>query len=212
MLQVNLTVKEATLYFTGEVIGFLTMSVEREGDGVCQDFAGNNAAGEHPLPQARRWAAAWTRSRAEKALQEYLQTRSVPVFLPLVLSRRVYGHMVRQSRLPLFPGYLFYDSEAISRSEVFASRHVADVLAPDDPQQLRSELESLALVLGSDATMRECRWGAVGTPVEVVRGPLKGVRGELVRYQAGHRLVLHVSFLGRSAELAIDEAFVARQV
>jgi hypothetical protein len=94
---------------------------------------------------------------------------------------------------------------------VFASRHVADVLIPDDPQQLRSELENLALALGADPSLREGRWGAAGTPVEVVRGPLKGVRGELVRFQAGHRLVLHVSFLGKSAELAIDEAFVARQ-
>jgi hypothetical protein len=188
------------------------MSVEREGDGVCLDLAGIKTAGEQRLPQARRWAAAWTRSRAEKALQEYLQIRSVPVFLPLVLSRRVYGRLVRQSQLPLFPGYLFYDSEAISRSEVFASRHVADILAPDDPLKLRSELESLALALGSDASMRECRLGVIGTPVEVVRGPLKGVCGELVRFQAGHRLVLHVSFLGKSAELAIDEAFVARQV
>ncbi|MGD0089453.1 MAG: transcription termination/antitermination NusG family protein [Planctomycetota bacterium] len=184
--------------------------MERDGDGVCPDFAGLNVVERPQLPVARRWAAAWTRSRAEKALREYLQIHSVPVFLPLVLSRRVYGRLVRQSQLPLFPGYLFYDAEAISRPEIFASRHVADVLVPDDPQQLRSELESLALALGADASLRECRLGAAGTPVEVVRGPLKGVRGELVRFQAGHRLVLQISFLGKSAELAIDEAFVTR--
>ena len=192
--------------------GLQLISAERDGDGVCPGCATVDSVGERRLPQARRWAAAWTHSRAEKALREYLQLRQVPVFLPLVLNRRVYGRLVRQSELPLFPGYLFYDAEAISRSEVFASRQVADVLAPDDPQQLRAELESLALALGSDASLRACRLGGVGTPVEVVRGPLKGVRGELVRFQAEHRLVLHVSFLGKSAELAIDEAFVARQL
>lgn len=184
---------------------------KRDGGGGYPD-PGNDTMEPLHLPVAQEWVAAWTKSRAEKALRKYLETRGVPVFLPLVVSRRSYGRLVRQSQLPLFSGYVFYDAASISRSEVFASRYVADVLVPNDTKQLRCELESLAVALASDASMRECRLGGIGSLIEVVRGPLKGVRGELVRFQTGHRLVLHISFLGKSAELAIDEAFVTRQL
>ena len=140
----------------------------------------------------------------------YLQERRVPVFLPRVTHRRIYGRHVRQSEIPLFPGYLFFDPSSIARTEVFASRFVADILVPDDIRRLQLELESLALALSIDCSLRESRVGTLGSQVEVVCGPLKGVRGELVRFKMGHRLILRVSFLGKAVELQIDEAFVSR--
>jgi hypothetical protein len=58
--------------------------------------------------------------------------------------------------------------------------------------------------------MRETLFGVAGTPVHVQRGPLKGVFGELVRYSAGSRLIVRVSFIGKAVELEIDEAFVEK--
>ena len=160
------------------------------------------------LPTARAWAVAWTKARCEKALVEFLEAQSVPTFLPLLSKRRMYGRQVRYSQIPLFSGYVFFDYEAIPRLRVFESRKVAQILVPDDPSQLRLDLENLALALQKDDSLREARFGGPGTPVYVARGPLIGVHGELVRFESRSTLVIRVNFIGKAAELEIDEAFV----
>lgn len=160
------------------------------------------------MPAAKEWAAIRTKSRCEKVVAEWLRERGVPSFLPLVSKRRVYGGRIRISRLPLFPGYLFYDMAALERTRVFDSRRVAQVLPSDDPERLRRELDNLARALAVDDSARAVERYEPGTPVEVVAGPLRGLTGELVRSGAKSTLIVRVQFLSLAAELAIDEAFL----
>ena len=57
-------------------------------------------------------------------------------------------------------------------------------------------------------SLRESRFHGAGRRVQVNRGPLKGLRGEFVRSGTESLLILRVDFLGKAAELAIDEACV----
>jgi len=165
-------------------------------------------ADEVSLPEARAWAVAWTKPRCEKVLHEYFIARQVASFLPLVTRRRVYGSHVRYSRLPLFPGYVFFDQERIARTAVFESRKVAQIITASDPEELRRDLANLALALRADDTLRETRFGRVGKKVYVARGPMKGLFGELVKYGDQDRLIVRVNYISKAAELEIDEAFV----
>jgi hypothetical protein len=160
------------------------------------------------LPAARLWAVAWTKPRCEKVLFEYLAAWQVPSFLPLVKKRRVYGQHVRHSLLPLFPGYVFFDSECIPRTRVFESRKVAQIITPADPEELRRDLANLALALRADETLHETRFGQTGRKVYVARGPMRGLFGELVKTEAQNRLLVRVNYISKAAELVIDEAFV----
>ena len=162
------------------------------------------------LPCNVTWAAAWTKSRAEKALVDYLDSRKVGSFLPIITRRRVYGKIVRESRLPLFSSYVFFDLNGISRLQLFESRKVADVLIPPNPEELRKELSNLALALQSNIPLCQTSLTQAGTPVQIMRGTLKGVVGETVRMQSSTRLILRVQFIGKAAELEIDEAYVER--
>jgi transcriptional antiterminator RfaH len=155
-----------------------------------------------------RWAVARTKSRCEKVLAEYLQQKNVTHFLPLLNRRRVYGTHIRNSDIPLFPGYLFYDAEAPAAGDIYDSRKVAQVLMPPDPAQFRAEIRNLALALSRNADLRETRFGEPGQRVYIARGPFEGLQGELVRYNSHCRLIVRVSFIGKAAELSIDEAFL----
>lgn len=159
------------------------------------------------LPTAARWGVAHTHARAEKVLHGWLSDREVPCFLPLARTRRVYGRHVRSSEVPLFAGYVFFDLAACSRQQVFQSKKVAQVLEPPDPVALCGELERLAQALHSGEPLRLSQFKA-GAPVQVVRGPLKGLDGEFVRTETASFLILRVTFLGHAAELKIDEAYV----
>ena len=154
------------------------------------------------------WGVAWTKSKCEKALAAYLAERSIAHFLPLISKRRVYGRHVRQSSLPLFPGYVFFDTAAIERSSVFASKRVTDILQPADERQLRADLVNLALALKFDSELRETRVGEPGRIVTIKCGALKGLTGELVRLNSHNRMIIRVHFLGKAAELEIDDAFI----
>lgn len=160
------------------------------------------------LPKAKAWAAAWTKARCEKALCAYLEKLGVPHFLPLVRKRRVYGGQARFSNLPLFSGYVFFDPSVVERTKIFASKKVAQILVPPDPDMLRRDLENLTRALGEDETLRETRFGQVGRPVYVKSGPFRGLYGKLVRYESDSKLIVQVSFIGKAAELRIDEAFL----
>ncbi|MGQ0612350.1 MAG: transcription termination/antitermination NusG family protein [Planctomycetaceae bacterium] len=161
-----------------------------------------------PFPQARSWGAIHTKPRCEKVVAQFLATRQVPVFLPLLVRRRSYGARRRASALPMFPGYLFYDSAAIDRRQLFDSRRVAEILLPEDPRELERDLKSLAGVLAARQSPLACAIGPPGTRVEVVEGPLAGVHGELVRAGGRCSLVLKVHFLGFAAELTVTEEHV----
>lgn len=160
------------------------------------------------LPIVQEWAAIRCKARCEKVVAGYLGSRGVSSYLPLITRRRVYGARVRESRLPLFPGYLFYDAQGIARERVFESRKVAQVLRAPDPDRLRSDLDNLAQALASDDRCRCVDFTAPGQPVRVVAGPLIGTSGELVRLGSRSTLVIKVPFLGLAAELNIDEACV----
>lgn len=159
------------------------------------------------LPEAQSWGVAHTHARAEKVFYSWLLERQIPSFLPLACKRRVYGRHVRSSDIPLFSGYVFLDLAACSRQQVFQSEKVAQILEPPDPCALKLELERLARALQSDEPLRLSQFKS-GTPVQVVRGPLKGLEGEFVRTETASFLILRVSFLGHTAELKIDEAYV----
>ena len=49
-----------------------------------------------------------------------------------------------------------------------------------------------------------------GTPVEITRGPLAGVRGRFVRRGADFRVLLAIELLGRMLSVQVDAADVER--
>lgn len=160
------------------------------------------------LPHVKNWTVAWTKPRCERGLEEYFSRKQIACFLPLVSKRQVYKSGVKNWEAPLFASYVFYDGDAIDRHKVFESRKVVDILVPPDPKMLGRELVQFATALERDSGLREIRFGLKGRRVRVIRGPMKGLSGELVRIGASCHLVLRVDFLGKAAELDIDESCV----
>lgn len=162
------------------------------------------------LPSVAEWAVAHVKSRCEKALTAFFDKRQVKSFLPMVKHRHVYGSRVRESTIPLFPGYVFFDRAAISYHHVFDSRKVAKVLYCDHPEKLKTDLQNIDLALSSGFELREIEAPKVGERVAVVAGPLKGLEGEVIRHSGKTGLIVRIEFLAKAAELAIDEAYLAR--
>jgi len=196
------------------------MSMGLDGDGVCSEMAAGGDARSHlsqvisfdetglnrenKLPEAQEWAAAHVHARAEKAFARILNQLRVPYFLPLVRKFRFYGARRRESRVPLFSGYVFYDRLAIERHRILETNKVARIIQDPEPRKLQRELSSLCSALAADTELLECRYGQPGSRVIVARGPLSGTEGILIRYQGKDRLILQVQLIGRAVFVDIE--------
>ncbi len=56
---------------------------------------------------ARHWYVIYTKPHAEDLVQEQLEKRDIPVFLPKICEFRFRRHKLRECIQPLFPNYLF---------------------------------------------------------------------------------------------------------
>lgn len=160
------------------------------------------------LPVVENWAVIHTHSRCEKVVAEYLKNQNVKHYLPLYKKRRRYGKHIRESELPLFPGYLFYDFDAISRTLLFKTHKVTQIIEAEDQLRLKSELKNIDKALSSGELFERTDFGVPGRRVMVVDGPLKGVEGEFIKRRNKTKLVIKIHILGMAVETDIDEAYI----
>jgi transcription antitermination factor NusG len=158
------------------------------------------------------WYALYTRSRFEKKLMSELVDRSIEVFLPMreVLSR--WKDRKKKVWLPLFPGYLFVyqvDTPA-NRYRILnvpgAVRFVGfqGQTAPIPQEQIEGVRKFLEAKLAVDPYP----YMTIGRRVEVIAGPLAGIRGTLVQKKGRFRFVIQVDLIRQAVSVEIDASDV----
>ena len=163
------------------------------------------------LPETMRWHVLQTRSRQEKALAEGLEARGIKCFLPLVRVGRVYGGRKAQVELPLFPGYLFLHGTLENVYAADRTKRVAKVIPVFDQARIAEELKSVELALKeAPQTSRFDPFPYLkqGIRVEVISGPMRGVRGVIEDRRKRDRLILQVNVLGQATSLEVDSALL----
>ncbi|MGH7352838.1 MAG: UpxY family transcription antiterminator [Candidatus Methylomirabilales bacterium] len=160
----------------------------------------------HPSLSSLRWYALYTRPRHEKVVTEQLAKREMEAFLPVreVLSR--WKDRRKLVQLPLFPGYVFVRTSLVQKRQVVSADGVVCMVgfqgtpAPIPDEQIEAVREICLTKLPCDPYpyLTEGRW------VRVVRGPLAGLSGILVRKKSKHRLVVSIDILQQSVAVEID--------
>ena len=153
-----------------------------------------------------RWYALYTRPRHEKVVAEQLVKREMEAFLPVreVLSR--WKDRRKLVQLPLFPGYVFVRTSLTQKRQVVSTDGVVCMVSfqgtpapiPDEEIEAVREICLTKLPCDPYPYLTEGRW------VRVVRGPLAGLSGILVRKKGKHRLVVSIDILQQSVAVEID--------
>ncbi|HWX54288.1 MAG TPA: UpxY family transcription antiterminator [Verrucomicrobiae bacterium] len=163
-----------------------------------------------PTPYAPHWYAIYTCPRHEKRVAEHLAGRAVEFFLPQyeTVSRRK-DRRVRLS-LPLFPGYLFVRILLEERLRVLEAPGVVRLVGSNGhPAELPEEdLEKLRNGLSGSLRAEPHPFLAAGRRVQIVRGPLEGLAGILLRRKGQFRVVLSLDLIQRSICVDVDVADV----
>jgi transcriptional antiterminator NusG len=168
-------------------------------------------------PEGRRiirpeWFALYTRSRFEKKMLGELTDRGIEVFLPMreILSR--WKDRKKKIWLPLFPGYIFVNhvDTPENRFRVLnipgAVRFVSlEGHAASIPEE---QIENVRTFLESSIAIDPYPYMQVGTRVEVIAGPLKGIQGVLVEKRGRFRFVIQVDLIRQAVSVEIDSSDV----
>lgn len=160
----------------------------------------------HQSLPALRWYALYTRPRHEKAVAERLERHHIEAFLPLreVLSR--WKDRKKLVQLPLFPGYVFVRVDLGRKGEVARTPGVVSLVsfggapAPIPDEQIEAVRQVCRTKLPCDPYpyLTEGRW------VRVIRGPLAGLTGLLIKKKSKHRLVISIDILQQSVAVEMD--------
>jgi len=158
-----------------------------------------------------RWYALRTRSRHEKLVRDRLAGQGIEQLLPTVRRLSQWKDRKKEVEFPLFSGYCFARFLWRDRSPVLKVSGVVEIVGggnrpepiPDEEIGALQALMTSVLPYDAHPYLRE------GMAVEVVRGPLQGVRGILLRKDKRHRLVIAVHLIQQAAAVEIDVNDVA---
>lgn len=152
------------------------------------------------------WYAIRTRSRHEKLVRDQLEARGIQPFLPLIGRIRQWKDRRKLVHFPLFPGYCFARFALKDRLSVLTATGVVEILGnrqgPIPVPDL--EIEAIQRLVTSTLPYDPYPFLREGMEVEVIRGPLAGIRGLFVRKGARGRLVIMVQIIKQAVSVELD--------
>ncbi len=151
-----------------------------------------------------QWRVLWTKPRQEKALGRYFESRDLRFFLPLVQRVHFVGGRKLRSNVPLFPGYIFLDSELEAAYEAVSTKRVCSIIEVPDQEQFEDEIAHIQSALANQATLDLYPFAVVGRHCRVISGPFQGIEGVVSSRLGPSRLALQIRTLGQAALLEID--------
>jgi transcription antitermination factor NusG len=162
-----------------------------------------------------QWYAVHVRSRHEFQVHDRLLQKGVEIFLPTVEKLRKWKDRKKLISFPLFPGYIFVHTtkEAHNLLGVLKVKGVVRMLCtiPGEPDPIPDDqMISLKKLIENREELDPYPYLNEGQRVQIIKGPLSGVEGILVKKMDKHILVLSVDVLRQGVALTINAADVEK--
>ncbi len=152
-----------------------------------------------------QWYALQTHSRHEKQVRDRLLAVGIEPLLPVGKQCRQWSDRKVWTTLPLFSGYCFANFSLLKSLAVLQISGVVRIVGIMRPEPvLAEEIAILQKVSSVNPVMEPCDYLTEGAWVEVMRGPLAGLRGQLVRRADHHGVVIRASLLQQAALIHIE--------
>jgi transcriptional antiterminator RfaH len=159
------------------------------------------------------WYAVYTRSRCEKTVARDLEEQHIDHYLPLYKTIRQWSDRKKKVILPLIRSYVFVHIGRAQYVKVLQTEGVVKFVAfLSKPVPIPEwQINNLKILLGADIPFtNENYMFATGEEVTIGVGSLNGLRGQIIKVQGKHKLVISIAALRYNLTLDIDPRFVER--
>ena len=160
----------------------------------------------------RCWYAVQTRSWTEKVVRDHLRDEGIETFLPLLSKISQWKGRQKRIEWPLFPGYCFARFAVSDKLKVVQAPGVVEIIgsAAGRPEAIPDdEIIALQRVIQSGATYAAHPTLKEGMGVEIIRGPLIGMRGTLLKKDNRSRIIVAVNLICQGAAVEIEADDIA---
>lgn len=145
----------------------------------------------------KKWHVIYTRSRAEKKVVAELLNQEIECFLPLQKKLRQWKDRKKWVEIPLISGYCFVFINRKEYDRVLQTNNVVcyvtfegkpAIIPPLQIEQLRK----LTRLSDFEISVSQKNFEP-GQKVEIIAGPMIGIRGELVKCNNRNRFILRIA-------------------
>lgn len=147
-----------------------------------------------------KWYAIATRYKCEKQVLKDLFLKQVDAYVPLIEKVRRYSKKIKKYQIPLINCYVFVKIDDTERSKVLQTEHVINFIRPGKeltsiPQHEMDVLKRLVGDLDYEVQVLSEAF-TEGDDVEIIKGPLLGLKGKLVSKENKNVVVINLENLG----------------
>jgi transcription antitermination factor NusG len=156
------------------------------------------------------WYALYTSPRAEKKACALLIEKGIEAYLPLQRSLRRWSDRKKWVEEPLFRSYLFVNIDQRRYFDVLNTPGVVRYItfegkAVPVPQKQIDAIRYFLSETESPSDSHDVPGLVPGAVVEITRGPLKGLTGQLVDQLGQKRVRIEIDALGQYLNLTISQ-------
>ena len=160
---------------------------------------------------SKSWYALYVKSRHEKSVHSELQQKGIESSLPLMTVTRQWSDRRKKVEVPLFRGYVFVKIDiknekfpVLTTSGVvkFVTFNNVTVPIPED------QMYWLQQMIASDLLLSQEQDFPVGTEIDVMFGPMKGLRGRVKQKNSKSRLVVWFDTIMQGVSVEIDPTWL----
>jgi transcription antitermination factor NusG len=158
--------------------------------------------------QTEHWYALQTRVHRERVVEQRLQERGVPTFLPTITEVRRWSDRKKKIEFPLFASYLFVklSPTKVDRLRVLCVDGVFQFVgtrgeATPIPEE---QIDGVRALVNGELKWSSHPFLKIGQRVRIRSGALQGIEGILVSRSGESTLVISVDAIQRSMAVRID--------
>ena len=159
---------------------------------------------------SKKWLAVYTRPRHEKVVEKEFQKKGFEVYLPMLKARRKWSDRKKWVEFPLFRSYVFVRTKLKNVLFVVQNSGVVKVVKFGGEIAIvqNKSIQAIKLIIEGGYNPEPLDYFVKGDPVKVSDGPLKGIVGEVIRFDKKDRLLVRVDTIQHSISIQIDRGFL----
>jgi transcription antitermination factor NusG len=148
----------------------------------------------HNNANQKFWYVIYTRSRAEKKVVTELELNNITCFLPLQKKLRQWSDRKKWVEVPLIPSYCFVHISRKEYDQVLQTNNVVCYVrfegkAAIVPEDQINALKKMLKQFDFEVNVSQENFQP-GKKVEVIEGPLIGLRGELIETRGKNKFII----------------------
>jgi len=160
---------------------------------------------------SKSWYALYVKSRHEKCVHSELQQKGIESSLPLTIVTRQWSDRRKKVEVPLFRGYVFVKIDiknekfpVLTTTGVvkFVTFNNVTVSIPEDQMYWLQQMINLDLLLSQEQDY------PIGTEIDVMFGPLKGLRGRVKQKNSKTKLIVWFDAIMQGVSVEIDPTWL----